>query len=158
MKRLIMLLAVVFVFTITSMAQTSTSSSSGQSDQTSATTSKSKSKKSSSSDMGGAAASETGKAKKNSTLTGCLNSDATMLTNGRYKNGVKVGPADKVKDHAGHQVALTGSWSGTGADKSFDVASVKHISETCSAVKGGGTTGITKKGAKSKDSAAPPKS
>jgi hypothetical protein len=162
MKKLAMLLAVVFAFAFTSMAQTSTSSS--QSDQTSATTSKSKSKKGSSSDMSeGAAASDTsagktGKAKKNSTLTGCLNSDATMLTNGHYKNGVKVGPEDKVKEHANHQVSLTGQWAGSGADKSFEVASVKHLSETCTAAKGGGTTGSTKKGAKSKDTSAAPKS
>jgi hypothetical protein len=144
MKKLLVLLAMVMAFTLTSVAQTS-SSSSGQTDQT--TTSKTKA----TSDNTGKA----GKAKKEATLTGCLNSDASMLTNGNYKNGVKVGPADKVKEHAGHQVALKGQWSGTGADKNFEVASVKHLSETCSAAKGGGTTGTTKKG---KNTGATPKS
>jgi hypothetical protein len=70
-----------------------------------------------------------------------------------------VTPADKVKDHAGHQVQLTGQWS---ADKkTFDVASVKHISETCETAAGGGTAGMTKKGKKDtekgKDTTAPPK-
>ncbi|HET7185397.1 MAG TPA: hypothetical protein VFI82_11980 [Terriglobales bacterium] len=150
MKKLIVLLAMVMAFTLTSVAQTSPSSS-GQTDQTTSGKTKSKSDQGMSDmNMG-----KSGKAKKEATLTGCLNSDASMLTNGKYKNGVKVGPADKVKEHAGHQVALKGQWSGTGADKNFEVASVKHLSETCSAAKGGGTTGTTKKG---KDTGATPKS
>jgi hypothetical protein len=153
MKKLLMLLAVVLAFTFTSVAQTSSSGSTGQADQT--TTEKSKSKKSAA-DTG--TSDKAGKAKKDSTLTGCLSSDASTLSNGKHKNGVKIGPADKVKDHAGHQVQLTGQWSGSGADKSFEVASVKQISETCSTAPGGGTTGSTKKDKKSKDTSAPPKS
>jgi Ni/Co efflux regulator RcnB len=142
MKKLLVLLAMVLAFTFTSVAQTSTSSSTGQADK-SAT--KSKTKKS---DDSGAMSDSKGKAKKEATLTGCLSSDGTMLTNGRYKKGAKVGPEDKVKAHAGHQVQLTGEWKGTGADKSFEVASVKHISDTCKEAPGGGTTGTTKKGEK----------
>jgi len=152
MKKLLMLLAVVLAFTFTSVAQTSSAGSTGQADQT--TTGKTKSKKAAT-DSG--TSEKAGKAKKDSTLTGCLSADASTLSNGRYKKGVKVGPPDKVKEHAGHQVQLTGQWSGSGADKSFEVASVKHISETCATAPGGGTTGSTKKG-KSKDTSAPPKS
>ena len=59
---------------------------------------------------------ENGSSGKMSTLTGCVSSSANSdgmytLSNGRYKNGVEVGPSDKVKDHAGHQVALKGHWS-----------------------------------------------
>jgi hypothetical protein len=114
---------------------------------------------------------------KGSTLTGCVSSSTNSegmytLSNGRYKNGVEISPADKLKDHAGHQVALTGKWS-TGAEagekagtkeekgeRHFEVDSVKHISETCSTAPGGGTTGSkTKKGDKtdkSSSSATPP--
>lgn len=103
-----------------------------------------------------------GKSGKMSTLTGCLSASANSdgmytLSNGRYKNGVEVGPSDKVKDHAGHQVALKGHW-GTAAqagenaggvasntsekgEKHFDVDSVKHISDTCKEAPGGGTMG-----------------
>lgn len=98
---------------------------------------------------------------KMSTLTGCMSASPNQdgmytLSNGKYKNGVEVGPTDKVKDHAGHQVALKGHW-GTAAqagenagvasstneknEKHFDVDSVKHISETCKEAPGGGTMG-----------------
>lgn len=164
MKKRLVLAAMLLAFTLTGVAQTSSSSSMGQSDQT--TTSKKSKKSAASSDQMGASSdtgAKSGKAKKESTLTGCLSSDAATLSNGRYKKGVKVEPADKVKDHAGHQVQLTGEWKGTGADKTFEVASVKHISDTCKAAPGGGTTGETKKGKKDmekgKDTGAtPPKS
>ena len=94
------------------------------------------------------------------------------LSNGRYKNGVEVGPADKIKDHAGHQVALTGKWSTAAeagekaeahekkGERHFDVSDVKHIAETCSTAPGGGTTGSKMKGDKSEkkssSSATPP--
>ncbi len=162
MKKLLALLTVVLAFTFLSVAQTYSGSSSGQSDQT--TTTKTKSKKSATSSDTGAAASETGtktgKGKKESTLTGCLSADETSLSNGRYKKGVKVGPADKLKGHGGHQVELKGQWQGTGADKSFEVASLKHLSDTCKEAAGGGTTGTTKKGekdmSKGKDKGATP--
>jgi hypothetical protein len=116
MKKVLALLAVVLAMTITSAAQTS-SSAAGQSDQT--TPSKSKAS-----------------ASKAATMTGCISAqpDASgnyTLSNDQYKQGVKIGPADKVKEHAGHQVTLNGQWSDAGGDKSFDVASVKHISPTC---------------------------
>ncbi len=118
MKRLLAMLALVTAFTLTSAAQTSASS-----------TGQTKSKKSAtSSEM-------TGKAK-TSTVTGCVSKEADAngvytLTNGRYKKGVEIGPTDKIKDHAGHTMQLTGTWSGTGADKKFEIASVKHLSPTC---------------------------
>jgi hypothetical protein len=130
MKKLLLLLAVVAAFTCTSVAQYGSSTS----DEKSGTA-------------------------KEATLTGCISAQADAggnytLTNGKYKKGVQVSPADKVKDHAGHQAQLTGQWS---ADKkTFEVANLKHISATCEMAAGGGTTGTTKKG---KDkSAAPPKS
>jgi hypothetical protein len=111
----------------------------------------------------GAMNNESGKSGKKSTLTGCIsaspNSDGMYtLSNGRYKNGVEIGPSDKVKDHAGHQVALKGTWSTAAAagenagvasstgtsekgEKHFDVSSVKHISDTCKEAPGGGTMG-----------------
>jgi hypothetical protein len=75
---------------------------------------------------------------------------------------VEVGPTDKVKEHAGHQVQLKGEWKAAAAgemaggatkasakSKSFEVASVNHLADTCKeAAPGGGTTGATKKGEK----------
>jgi hypothetical protein len=166
MKRLLLLLAIVVAFTFTAIAQDA-SQTGGTSSQTTTTTKTKKSKKAAASEQSGAAASDQGgkKAKKESTLTGCLsaqpNADGMYtLSNGRYKKGVEVGPADQVKDHAGHQVALKGQWAtaaATGetkaagkekAERHFDVASVKHLSDTCSAAPGGGTTGATKSGEK----------
>ncbi len=163
MKKLLALLAVVLTFTFMGMAQTSTSSSMGQSSQTTTT----KSKKTTSGEMGGMShenMGKTGKAKKESTLTGCLSAqpDANgnyTLSNGRYKKGVEVTPADKVKAHAGHQVELKGEWTGAATEgsattsasskgKTFEVASLKHLSETCKEAAGGGTTGTTHKGKK----------
>jgi hypothetical protein len=133
-------------------SQTDQNGQAGNQDQgTTATTSGKHHKKGSSAGMSG----------KTSTLTGCLsaspNSDGMYtLSNGRYKSGVEVGPTDKVKDHAGHQVALKGKW-GTAAEagentgvaastsekgeKHFDVESVKHLSDTCKEASGGGTMG-----------------
>ena len=92
---------------------------------------------------------------KGSTLTGCVSSspDANgnyTLSNSQHKTGVAIGPADKVKEHAGHQVSLTGKWTtasaaGTEAaagkekgSRMFEVDNVKHISDTCSTAPGGG--------------------
>jgi hypothetical protein len=117
MKKLLLLLAVVLAFTFTSVAQAGYSSGTDQSSQT--TTSKSKAK-----------------ATKEATVTGCVSKEPGAngmyaLTNGKYKKGVEIGPTDKVKEHAGHKVQLTGQWSGTGAKKMFEVASIKHLSATC---------------------------
>lgn len=117
MKKLLMLLAVVLALTFTSVAQIGYSSGT-DSDQASAGKSKAKT----------------------ATVTGCISAQADAsgnytLTNGHYKKGVKIGPADKVSAHAGHTAQLTGQWSGSGADKSFEVASVKHLSATCTAEK-----------------------
>jgi hypothetical protein len=164
MKKLLLLLAVTMAFTFTALAQTDTSQAGSQT----TTTTKTKTKKSKAADTsGGAAATDQGakgaKAKKEASVTGCLSAQPDSngnytLSNGRYKNGVEVGPTDKVKDHAGHQVQLKGEWKAAGGEtagggtkaaaKSFEVASVKHLADTCSAAAGGGTTGATKKGEK----------
>ncbi|MGZ4825942.1 MAG: hypothetical protein ACXVY9_01175, partial [Terriglobales bacterium] len=108
MKKLLVLLAMVMAFTLTSVAQTS-SSSSGQTDQT--TTSKTKA----TSDNTGKA----GKAKKEATLTGCLNSDASMLTNGNYKNGVKVGPGRQSQGTRRTPGCIEGPVVGHGSGQEF---------------------------------------
>ena len=112
MKKLLVLLVMVLASTLTSMAQYDPSA---VYDPKSDESSKAKSKK-------------------EATVTGCLS--AQPDANGSYtvtakKKVVKVGPADKVKAHAGHTVELTGKWSGSGKDKSFEVTSLKHIDTTC---------------------------
>lgn len=101
-----------------------------------------------------------GSSGKMANLTGCISASPDSngmytLSNGKYKSGVEIGPTDKVKDHAGHQVALKGNWNNGGATgenggvaaststsgKSFNVDSVKHISDTCKEAPGGGTMG-----------------
>ena len=112
MRKMLVLLAMVLAFSFAAVAQYG-SSDSGQSSQ------------------------KSDKMGKSSTLTGCLSKEPDAngnytLTNGKLKKGVAVGPADKVKEHAGHTVQLTGSWSGSGDQKMFNVTSLKHISATCS--------------------------
>jgi hypothetical protein len=161
MKKSILLLAVLLAFACSALAQDTSSSMS--STQTSTTTKTKKSKKSGGDAMGqdqsGMAMDHGKKMGKSSTLTGCISADANSegmytLSNGKYKKGVEIGPADKVKDHAGHQVALTGKWSTAAAagettaasakekgERHFEVDDVKHISPTCSEAPGGGTMG-----------------
>ncbi|HEU5452741.1 MAG TPA: hypothetical protein VFU76_12180 [Terriglobales bacterium] len=159
MKKLTLLLAVVFLFALTAVAQESGAASSGQGmsqDQSSSMSKKGKKMGA----MGG----------KTATLTGCVSKDADAegmytLTNGRIKKGVEIGPTDKVKDHAGHQVKLSGHWATAAAagessmasssskekgERHFEVDSVQHISDTCSEAPGGGTMGMAshKKGKK----------
>ena len=154
MKRLLLLLAVAVAFTFTAVAQTSTPSS-DQSSQTSTSTTNKKKSAHSMSAMG-----EHGTSAKEATLTGCVSAQPDSngnytLSNGRYKKGIEVGPTDKIKDHAGHQVKLTGTWStaaagetaGGGAaassgkkTKSFEATDVTMISESCATAPGGGTT------------------
>ena len=159
MKRVLLMLAATAAFACTTaVAQTSAGTDTNAQTGTQATTTGHHHKKGG--DMGDEA--NKGKSGKMSTLTGCLsaspNSDGMYtLSNGRYKSGVEVGPSDKVKDHAGHQVALKGHW-GTAAqagentgsvasstsekgEKHFDVDNVKHIADTCKEAPGGGTMG-----------------
>ena len=129
MKKFSILLAVAVFFTLAGFAQ-DTASSSSQSQ--TATTKKAKS----TSDA------------KTSTVSGCVSKDPNTegmytLTNGRYKKGLEIGPTDKVKDHAGHQVKLTGMWEKSGAamgdkdtkgekaERHFMVNDVTMISDTC---------------------------
>lgn len=175
MKKSLFLLAVLAAFTFGAVAQDATPSSNAAGQTSTAKSAKSK-KKSSDSSMAGMAMDNNGKSSaKGSTLTGCVSSSANSdgmytLSNGRYKKGVEIGPADKVKDHAGHQVSLTGKWSTAAAageanaasakekgERHFEVDNVKHLAETCSTAPGGGTTG-SKGGKKAKpaaDSSAP---
>lgn len=140
MKKVLLLLAVVLAFTFSAMAQTE--SKAGDTGQ--ATTTKAKKSKK------GSAAGETGQAAgggaaKEATITGCLSAQPDKngnytISNGRYKKGVEVGPTDTVKDHAGHQVKLTGTWSaGEKGKKSFQVTNVAHIAAKCETAPGGAT-------------------
>jgi hypothetical protein len=154
MKKVLFLLVVALAFTFTAMAQTesNTGAASGQT-----TTKAKKSKKgSAATESGQAAMGKEPKAAKEATLTGCLSAQPDSngnytLSNGRYKKGVEVTPADKVKEHAGHQVKLTGMWTAEAAGeqpgggkkkgkKAFEVTNVTHISDTCAKAPGGGTT------------------
>jgi hypothetical protein len=173
MKKALLLLAVALAFTLTAMAQTE-GQAAGTPSQTTTTTKSKKSKK-------GSAATEQGAAKE-ATMTGCISAqpDANgmyTLSNGRHKKGVEVGPADKLQEHAGHQVKLTGAWTKAAAGETqaaagkekgkrhFEVASVTHISKTCAEAPGGGTASEkpagktaegTPKGKKSKAAEQPP--
>lgn len=153
MKRFVLLVTVLLAFAFSAVAQdtSATGSASGQTATKSSKSSKKKSSDAASADQAAGGAATSSNSGKSSTLTGCVSSSAGSdgnytLSNGRYKNGVSLTPTDKVKDHAGHQVSLKGSWSGD--KKSFNVDSVKHISETCSTAPGGGTTGSKSSGTK----------
>jgi hypothetical protein len=154
MKKCCLLLIALAAFAFTAMAQdaSQTSSSSGQ-------TSTSKSKSGDHSGMAMDHQASNKASGKDRTLTGCLSSSANSdgmytLSNAKMKKGVEVGPADKVKDHAGHQVSLTGKWSTAAeageanaastkekGERHFEVENVKHLSDTCSEAPGGGTMG-----------------
>ena len=91
---------------------------------------------------------------KSSQLTGCISSSANSegnytLTNGKYKKGVELIPAEgtDVSKHAGHEVQLSGKWTTEAAEgknekaeasekneKHFQVASIKHMADTCPAM------------------------
>jgi hypothetical protein len=172
MKKVLLLLAVLLAFTFTAMAQTESKTGDTSAGQTTTTKTK-KAKK------GSAATAETGQAAsagaaKEATMTGCLSAQPDKdgnytLSNGRYKKGVEVGPADTVKEHAGHQVKLAGTWAAAadkGKKKSFQVTNVSHIADTCEKAPGGATAsekpagktaeGKPKKGEKKSGGAATP--
>ncbi len=172
MKKLFLLLAMLAAFAFVAVAQDASQAGS-TSGQTSTNTSKKKS-----GDHSGMAMDEQGSNKgsrKGSTLTGCLSSSPNSegmytLSNAKMKKGVEVGPTDKVKDHAGHQVELMGKWSTapeageTNAattkekgERHFEVANVKHLADTCSEAPGGGTTGSKSKGKTKSETASAPK-
>jgi hypothetical protein len=182
MKRILLLLAILATFTFAAVGQDASQAGGAHGTTTDSATKKTSKKAgpdepSKSGHVVGTTGNDKMSRGKGSTLTGCVSSSANSegmytLSNGRYKNGVEIGPVDKVKDHAGHQVALTGKW-GTGAEagetstasakekgeRHFQVDSVKHISETCSTASGAGMTGSKMKGDKDKkssSSATPP--
>jgi outer membrane lipoprotein SlyB len=163
MKKSFLIVAILASFTLFAVAQDASQAGGAQGSTTDSATKKMSHDKMSSG--------------KGSTLTGCVsaspNADGMYtLSNAKMKNGVEIGPADKVKDHAGHQVSLTGKWSTAAAageaaaagkekgEKHFEVDDVKHISPTCSEAPGGGTTGAKmkskKEDKKTTSSATPP--
>ena len=152
MKKLVMLLALAVAFSLSGFAQAGSTSTSGgtSSTDTGKTAKKGKKAASDSADSGA-------KAAKDSTVTGCLKSDAppVTLTNGKYKKGVEVDTSAASSEdwakHNGHKVQLTGSWEGTGADKKFKATAMKHIAETCTA---GGDKASAAGGKKGKKGAA----
>lgn len=169
MKKLLLLLGILAAFAFVAVAQDASQAGGAQGTTTTSSTGKKKS-----GDHSGMAMDHQGSSKsgKSTTLTGCLSSSANSegmytLSNAKMKRGVEVGPPDKVKDHAGHQVSLTGKWA-TGAEagekegaekagakeekgeRHFEVDNVKHLSDTCSEAPGGGTTGTKEKGMKGK--------
>ncbi len=149
MRKLALATAVLVAFALTGVAQ-----------ETGATGAKDKNK---------TAATANHKANKKATLTGCISAQPNgegmyTISNNRYRKGVEVGPTDKVKDHAGHQVQLTGHWTtaaGAGEketagggmkeeskERHFEVTDVKMISETCTTASGGATAGTKGKAKK----------
>jgi hypothetical protein len=153
MRKLALLVAIVFAFSFSALAQgTSTGTSQSQTSTDTGMQAPQKGKKS-------GAASETGTAgsTKESQLTGCLAKDPSgsgyVLTNGKYKKGVAVKSSEDLSAHVGHQVKLNGSWEkptaggegGASAKgqsmKTFDATKVTHISDTCPT--GGGKAGKT---------------
>ena len=159
MKR-ILLPALLLAFGFSAMAQDAATSSAGHP----STTKTAKTKKSTSSDTASPAGDASASASKSSHLTGCVSSSANSegnytLTNGKYKKGVELIPADgtDVSKHAGHEVQLTGNWTTEAAEKAskstdtekygkhFQVASIKHMADTCPAsasAKSGGSKDI----------------
>jgi hypothetical protein len=170
MRKLTVLLTMLFAFAFLSMAQSGGAASTGQSSSSGG----------SQTGAGDQSAGQHAAHKKGSggsaTLTGCLsgpNQEGVYeLKSG--KKTVEVGGLDDLSKHVGHQVRLHGSWAKSteigekentaehkdaDADKAkgmseekgehhFKVASIDHISETCAA-------GAHKKG--SSDSSATPK-
>ena len=117
---------------------------------------------------------DSGKAKTEHQVTGCLSGPdaegAYKLTNGHYKKGLEVGGDDSLKDHVGHQVTLVGTWAkgkeigeneksesktekaeeAVGMHKHFKVTEIKMISDKCEA-----TAASAKHGKKAKKAANP---
>jgi hypothetical protein len=149
MRKLLLLLAVAVALSLTGFAQSSGTSQSDTSKTKTTTTKKAKS-------TGG----EGQAATKESQLTGCLAKSADgkgyMLTNGRYTKGVEVKSSQDLSAHVGHEVKLMGTWEKpvAGAEggaaakdktmRTFNAASMKHISDTCTAA----AAGVGKKGGK----------
>lgn len=141
MRRVFLLLVVALTFSITALAQVggaSTVSSPGVSP---------------------AAKTSQSSTTKTSQLTGCLAKAPVgpgyVLTNGNFKKGVAVQSKEDISAHVGHTVMLTGTWQkptagaagGAGAKgdtmRTFEAASLKHISPSCPA-KAATTTKSTK--------------
>ncbi|HKW75960.1 MAG TPA: hypothetical protein VJN64_10595 [Terriglobales bacterium] len=96
--------------------------------------------------------------KKGNTLTGCLSGPndegAYLLKRKGSSKEIEVGGSDELSKHVGHEVRLHGSWAKSGEEvgekegsekneasegkkgemeRHFKVASIDHISDTCSA-------------------------
>lgn len=134
MRKVGMLLTLVFAFTLAMMAQDNMGSM-GQSTSQTTTTKKHKMK-----------------GTKEHTLTGCLSEGTSPgtyeLTHGKHKTMVT--GSDELKNHVGHEVKLTGTWEAgamaegsesaateqaekkTGKEeKEFKASNITHIADTC---------------------------
>lgn len=175
MRKLILLLAAAVAFSMTAFAQEAgtqgtTGGTETQTTTTTKTTKHTKHAKGESAQAGeSSSAAAGGTAAKESQLTGCVAKDATgsgfVLTNARHKKGVEIKSSEDLSAHVGHEVRLMGSWEKPTTDtaaggagpkghqmRTFDVTSVKHISDTCSA---GAAAGKKSKGEKTETSKTP---
>lgn len=144
MKKLFAVLTMLFAFSFLSAAQTgSAPGSTSQPDNGQQSTEKGAAKK---------------KAGGGATLTGCLSgpNDEGVYELKSGKREVEVGGPDDLSKHVGHEVRLHGSWAKSGseigekesaeknekaekgeksekAERHFKVASIDHISDTCTA-------------------------
>ncbi|HZR31027.1 MAG TPA: hypothetical protein VFA76_04125 [Terriglobales bacterium] len=111
MKKLGMLMAVCLAFTLTMLAQEASPADQGANSTASGQTTTDTNSKATMKSSGKKARREG----KEHSMTGCLsgpNSEgAYVLTNGRYKKGLEVGGNDELKNHVGHEVKVTGTWS-----------------------------------------------
>jgi|SRR5947209_1422310 len=152
MRKVVVLLTMLFAFTYFSAAQTGGASGS---------TDKSSGAQAGSTDKSGDTHAMHKKGSgAGSTLTGCLSgpNDEGVYVLKSGKKSVEVGGSDDLSKHVGHQVKLHGSWAKSGADigekesseskekeekgeRHFKVASIDHVSETCAAGAGGASAG-----------------
>jgi hypothetical protein len=91
------------------------------------------------------------KAEKTHQVTGCLSGPndegAYVITNLRHRKGIEVGGNDDLKNHVGHKVQLTGTWTSAAdigekpeaaekeksekGERHLKVSDIKMISENC---------------------------
>lgn len=132
MKKLLLLLALVFCFGLFAVAQDqpapaqsggdTTAAPAGQATDQSTAAPADQATKADKSDMKGA---------KEKSMKGCLSGpDASgNYTLTRGKKTVTVAANDELKNHVGHEVKLTGTKSGD----TFTATKIDHISDTCTA-------------------------
>jgi hypothetical protein len=155
MKKVFAIFTMIFAFTLLSAAQAGSASGGAQAGAGDQATQKKASPKK------GTAGS--------ATLTGCLSgpNDEGVYELKSGKKEVEVGGLDDLSKHVGHKVRLHGSWTKSGSDigekesseskgkeekgeRHFKVASIDHISDTC-------TAGAAEKGEHKKEAGTSPK-